>query len=114
MKPQTKRILSCIGLILYFSCYLLVRAKGDLIHRHTWNNGWSRHWIVPASTDGEARLAFIAMVLSEDPSSVEVQEEAMESVQRIEWGRRVLQCIFIPLVAGESAVHWAITPRVKM
>lgn len=111
MKPPTKRVLICAGLVVYLSGYVAARINGELIHRHTWDGGWSRHWIVPAATDSETRLAVAAMVLSGNPNSQEVQQRALNAIDGIDRRRRVFQCLFIPLVIGESAMHWVIAPR---
>ena len=112
MKPRTKRVLFCVGLAIYLGAYVVARVNGELIHRHTWTNGWSKHWVVPGGTDGEAHLAFAALVQSADPSDVETQERMFKAVDRIDRRRRVLRCIFIPLVVAESAGHWVTKPRV--
>ena len=111
IKPLTKRVLICASLLLYLSGYISARVSRELIHRHTWDSRWSRHWIVPAGTDGAAHLAFLAMLLSDIPASQDDLPQTLKAIDRIDRRRRLLQYIFVPLIAGESAMQWILSPR---
>lgn len=112
MKPSTKRIL-CIGIVGYVAAYGVVRMKHELIHRHTWNNGWSVHWITSA-TD-ENKLRFLTYRLSSRPGSEqynrELDERLLKEDRRTESRRFAFQCLFVPLVLAESAGHWMMHPK---
>jgi hypothetical protein len=51
------------------------------------------------------------MELSGIPASKDDLPQALKAIDRIERRRKLLQYIFVPLIAGESAMQWILSPR---
>jgi hypothetical protein len=98
--------------VLYLSGYAVSRNKHELIHRRSWEGGWTRHWVVLGDPEPSVHpLPFAPLQVSNDPEYNAAMDRFTSEYKAISRRRTAFGVLFFPLRCLESLAWWIANPK---